>query len=99
MTGNISSEGALSLFSGVGQDILLLPGDSEIPGGQPGRVIVHSDVSLENFKITAETFNATKTLILGNVTMDVASSSFTTSDGDITFTPAPGGRILLTQQS
>jgi hypothetical protein len=99
VTGNISSQEALHLYSGKGADILLMPGDRATPGAQPGSVIIHSDVSLENFQITADTFNATQSLSLGNSTLGVQTSTFRTSGGDITFAPATGGRILLKQQT
>jgi hypothetical protein len=96
VTGNVSSPEALHLYSGLGTDIVLQPGAG---GGEAGRVVIHSDVSLENYKITADTFNATESLILGNITVDVATSTILTSGGDITFAPAVGGRIVLDQQT
>lgn len=98
VTGNITSDEALHLYSGMGADILLQPG-AAADDGQPGSVVVYSDISLEDYKITAEVFNATESLVLGNITLDVATSTFFTSQGGITFAPAESGRIYLNQQS
>ena len=98
VTGNITSDEALHLYSGLGADIVLQPGEA-VGAGQSGSVVVYADVSLEDYDITADVFNATESLILGNVTLDVASSTFSTSQGGITFAPAQGGRISLNQQT
>eukprot|EP01052_Picozoa_sp_SAG31_P010053 SAG31_NODE_540_length_14288_cov_51.958066_2_plen_409_part_00 len=91
-TGNITSESDLYIYSGYDSDIFLEPG----PGGS---VVVNSDVSLEDYQITARQFIATESLLMGNVSFDVATSTFSTSAGDIVFAPAHGGRMLLNQLS
>ena len=89
-TSNISSDVALNIYSGHNSDILL-------EAGEGGVVVVTSDVSLDEYTITAKTFVATESLLLGNVSLDIASSTFSTSAGDMTFAPAENGRMLLRQ--
>jgi hypothetical protein len=90
LTGNISSDTALYIYSGHQEDIELQP-------GLGGSVVVKSNVYMEDYTITAKSFNATQSLELGDITLDVTKAEFSTRTGNITFAPAEGGRILLDQ--
>jgi len=92
LTGNISSDTALYIYSGHQEDIELEPGDG-------GSVVVKSNVYMEDYTITARAFNATQSLELGDVTLDVTKAEFSSRTGNITFAPSEGGHILLDQHT